>query len=127
GVMRQDGVRVNQACGSLVSGFLEPRNARLVSVGRGANALSASATTLGGELDFQSRTGTDGDVLRVEGGSFGRLGAQAAKGFRRGSLDGRLSVTHDTYDGYRHHAGSDRTGMHGTFRIQGDGAQNRTH
>ena len=126
-LLMQDGLPLNEADGSFVIGFLEPRNARLVSVRRGANALSPSATTLGGELDFQSLTGTDGDVLRVESGSFGRLGAQAAKGFRRGSLDGRLSVTHDKYDGYRHHSGSDSTSVHGNFGVQGDGFENRTY
>src|SRR5690606_27635806 len=84
-LLMQDGLPLNEADGSFVIGFLEPRNARLISARRGANALSPAATTLGGELDFQSLTGTEGDLLRVEGGSFGRFGAQAAKGFRSGN------------------------------------------
>ncbi len=126
-LLLQDGLPLNEADGSFVIGFLEPRNARLISARRGANALSPAATTLGGELDFQSLTGTEGDLLRVEGGSFGRFGAQAAKGFRSGNLDGRLSVTHDQYDGYRHHSGSDRTSVQGNFGVQGDGFENRTY
>ncbi len=66
-------------------------------------------------------------MLRVEGGSFGRFGAQAAKGLRSGNLDGRLSVTHDKYDGYRHYSGSDRTSVQGNFGVQGDGFENRTY
>ncbi|MGB6242430.1 MAG: TonB-dependent receptor [Castellaniella sp.] len=126
-LLMQDGLPLNEADGSFVIGFLEPRNARLISVRRGANALSPAATTLGGELDFQSLTGTSGDLLRVEGGSFGRFGAQAAKGFQSGNLDGRLNVTHDQYDGYRHHSGSERTSVQGNVGIQGDGFENRTY
>jgi iron complex outermembrane receptor protein len=126
-MLLQDGLPLNEADGSFVIGFLEPRNARLISVRRGANALSPAATTLGGELDFQSLTGTDGDLVRVEGGSFGRFGAQAAKGFRSDNLDGRLSVTHDKYDGYRHHSSSERTSVQGNFGVQGDGFENRTY
>ncbi|KAB0615375.1 TonB-dependent receptor family protein [Castellaniella defragrans] len=126
-MLLQDGLPLNEADGSFVIGFLEPRNARLISARRGANALSPAATTLGGELDFQSLTGTEGDVLRVEGGSFGRFGAQAAKGLRSDNLDGRLSVTHDKYDGYRHYSGSERTSVQGNFGIQGDGFENRTY
>ncbi len=126
-LLMQDGLPLNEADGSFVIGFLEPRNARLISVRRGANALSPAATTLGGELDFQSLTATEGDVLRVEGGSFGRFGAQAAKGFRSDNLDGRLSVTHDKYDGYRNHSGSERTSVQGNFGVQGDGFENRTY
>jgi len=51
-LLLQDGLPLNEADGSFVIGFLEPRNSSLISVRRGANALSASATTLGGELDF---------------------------------------------------------------------------
>ena len=94
-LLMQDGLPLNEADGSFVIGLLEPRNARLISVLRGANALSASATTLGGEMDFVSLTGTQNDVLSVEGGSFGRLGVNGAKGFQGDQLDGRLSISHD--------------------------------
>ncbi|WP_322996233.1 TonB-dependent receptor family protein [Castellaniella sp.] len=126
-LLLQDGLPLNEADGSFVIGFLEPRNADYISVRRGANALSPAATTLGGELDFQSLTGTQGDVLRLEGGSFGRLGAQAAKGFQGDTLDGRLSVTHDKYDGYRHHSGSKRTSVQGNVGVVGDNFENRTY
>lgn len=126
-LLLQDGLPLNEADGSFIVGFLEPRNSRLISTRRGANALSASATTLGGEMDFQSLTSISGDVLRLEGGSFGRLGLQGAKGFQSDNLDGRLSVTHDKYDGYRHHSGSERTSVQGNFGIQGDEFENRTY
>lgn len=126
-LLLQDGLPLNEADGSFIIGFVEPRNSRLISTRRGANALSAGATTLGGEMDFQSLIGTSGDVLRLEGGSFGRLGLQGAKGFQSDSLDGRLNITHDKYDGYRHHSGSERTSVQGNFGVQGDGFENRTY
>ncbi|MBV6273410.1 TonB-dependent receptor [Alcaligenaceae bacterium CGII-47] len=126
-LLLQDDLPLNEADGSFIIGFLEPRNSSLISTRRGANAWSAAATTLGGEMDFQSLTGTASDVLRLEGGSFGRLGLQAAKGFQSDNLDGRLSVTHDKYDGYRHHSGSERTNLQGNFGVQGDSFENRTY
>ncbi|SHH16940.1 TonB-dependent receptor family protein [Pollutimonas bauzanensis] len=126
-LLLQDGLPLNEADGSFVIGFLEPRNSSLISVRRGANALSAGATTLGGELDFQSLTGTQKDEIGIEGGSFGRLGLHAAKGFQGEQLDGRLSVSHDKSDGYRHHSSSERTSVQGNFGVRGDNFENRTY
>src|SRR5690606_26063805 len=126
-LLMQDGLPLNEADGSFVIGLLEPRNARLISVRRGANALSAGASTLGGELDFQSFTGTQNDVISVEGGSFGRLGLHAAKGFQGGQLDGRLSVSHDESNGYRNHADSHRTSIQGNFGVRNDRFENRSY
>lgn len=126
-LLMQDGLPLNEADGSFVIGLLEPRNARLISVLRGANAQSASATTLGGEMNFQSFTGTQNDVISVEGGSFGRLGLHGAKGFRGEQLDGRLSISHDKAEGYRHHSDSERTSIQGNFGVRGDNFENRTY
>lgn len=126
-LLMQDGLPLNEADGSFVIGFLEPRNSRLISVRRGANALSPGATTLGGEMDLQSLTGTQGDGISVDGGSFGRLGLYAAKGFESERLDGRLSVSHDKSDGYRHHSSSKRSSVQGNFGVRGDRFENRTY
>ncbi|NYT75468.1 TonB-dependent receptor [Alcaligenaceae bacterium] len=126
-LLLQDGLPINEADGSFVIGLLEPRNASLISVRRGANALSAGATTLGGEMDFQSLIGTQGDVVSVEGGSFGRLGLHAAKGFTGDQLDGRFSISHDKSDGYRHHSDGERTNLSANFGVRGDNFENRTY
>lgn len=126
-VLLQDGLPLNEADGSFVISFLEPRNAQFISIRRGANAISPSATSLGGELDFSSLTGSDGDVLRMEGGSFGRLGLQVAKGFRGERLDGRLSVSDDRYDGFRHFSDSSRRSAQGSFGVEGERFENRTY
>lgn len=126
-LLLQDGLPFNEADGSFVIGLLEPRNASLISVRRGANARSAGATTLGGEMDFQSLTGAQGDMVSIEGGSFGRLGLHAGKGFSGEQLDGRFSISHDTSDGYRHHADGERTNLSANVGVRGDGFENRTY
>lgn len=126
-LLMQDGLPLNEADGSFIIGFLEPRDSALISVRRGANATSPSATTLGGEMDLQSYTGTENDVLNVEGGSFGRLGLYAAKGFQGETLDGRVSVSHDKSDGYRHHSESERTALRANLGFKVDNFENRTY
>ena len=80
-LLLQDGLPLNEADGSFVMGLLEPRNASWISARRGANAGSPGATTLGGELEFNSLTGADeAGRLRLESGSFGRQAVQVAAG-----------------------------------------------
>src|SRR5690606_25868279 len=87
-LLMQDGLPLNEADGSFVISLLELRNTGLVSVRRGANAINPGATTLGGELDFQSLPGTNREGIKIEGGSFGRFGINAAKGFQGERFDG---------------------------------------
>ena len=124
----QDGLPLNEADGSFVIGTLEPRNAALVSVRRGANTLTPSATTLGGELDFQSLTGADQKgMARAEYGSFGRKALQGAVGVAGEQWDGRISVSGDRFDGYRHHSASRRDALHANVGFQRDGVENRSY
>ena len=127
-LLLQDGLPLNEADGSFIIGLIEPRNAALVSARRGANTLSPGATTLGGELDFQSLTGADERArVRAEAGSFGRQALQAAVGTRGEQWDGRLSVSSDHFDGYRHHSASRREAVHANVGFQGEGGfENRT-
>ncbi|MBT9514624.1 MAG: TonB-dependent receptor [Acidovorax sp.] len=128
-LLLQDGLPLNEADGSFVIGLLEPRNAALISARRGANTLTPGATTLGGELDFQSLTGGDERArVRAETGSFGRQALQAAVGARGEQWDGRLSVSSDRYDGYRHHSASRRDAVHANVGFLGDGGfENRSY
>ncbi|MFC3337369.1 TonB-dependent receptor family protein [Paracandidimonas soli] len=127
-LLMQDGLPLNEADGSFVISLLELRNTGLVSVRRGANAINPGATTLGGELDFQSLTGTNREGIKIEGGSFGRFGINAAKGFQGERFDGRISFSHDKSDGYRHHSQSRRTNMQANFGARFDnGVENRTY
>jgi iron complex outermembrane receptor protein len=101
----QDGVPVNLADGSFDMQTFEPLAAAYVNVWRGANALAFGASTLGGAIDFVSRTGRDApETLRVEAGSFGYLRAFVAGGFATRGTDGYVAVTRTEQDGFRAHA-----------------------
>ena len=128
-LLLQDGLPLNEADGSFIIGLIEPRNASFISARRGANATTPGATTLGGELDFVSLTGVEErGRVRAEYGSFGRQGLQAAVGSVGERLDGRLSVSSDRYDGYRHHSASQRDSLQANIGFQGDGSfENRTY
>ena len=128
-LLLQDGLPLNEADGSFIIGLIEPRNAAFISARRGANATTAGATTLGGEIDFVSLTGADErGRLRLEGGSFGRRGAQAAVGAMGERLDGRVSISSDRFDGYRHHSASRRDSVQANVGFQGDGSfENRSY
>ncbi|TLX70099.1 TonB-dependent receptor [Pseudomonas nicosulfuronedens] len=128
-LLLQDGLPLNEADGSFIIGLLEPRNASWISARRGANAGSPGATALGGELEFNSLTGADeAGRVRLETGSFGRQGLQAAAGLDGGGHDARVSVSHDEYDGYRHHSASLRTVVQSNFGLDlGNGVQNRSY
>jgi len=128
-LLLQDGLPLNEADGSFIIGMIEPRNATFVSALRGANARSPGATMLGGELDFVSMTGADErGRVRLEGGSFGRRGAQAAVGGVGERFDSRVSISSDRYDGYRHHSDSRRDSLQANVGFQGEGGfENRTY
>ena len=128
-LLLQDGLPLNEADGSFIIGLVEPRNAAYISARRGANATTPGATTLGGELDFVSLTGADErGRVRAEVGSFGRQGLQGAVGAVGERLDGRISVSSDRYDGYRHHSASQRDALQANVGFQGEGGfQNRTY
>ncbi len=126
-LLMQDGLPLNDADGSFIISLLEPRNAGLITVRRGANALAPGASTLGGEVDFQSITGTQGDFIRLGGGSFGTRTVTLAKGFEDERFDGRFSFGYDKSDGYRHHSSSERTSFQGNVGFRRGTFENRTY
>lgn len=126
-LLMQDGLPLNDADGSFIISLLEPRNAGLISVRRGANALAPGASTLGGEVDFQSLTGTQGDFIRLGGGSFGMRNVTLAKGFQDERFDGRFAFGYDKSDGYRHHSSSERTSFQGNVGFRRGLFENRTY
>ncbi|RZO10716.1 TonB-dependent receptor [Pseudomonas moorei] len=128
-LLLEDDLPVNDADGSFIIGLLEPRNSAWVSALRGGNALNPAASALGGEVNFRTLTGLDENgSLRLEGGSFGRLGWQTALGGADENLDGRISMTGDEYDGFRHHSQSQRRTLSGNVGLSLDnGFENRTY
>lgn len=104
--LMQDGVPFNLADGSVDFQSLEPLATRYMTVYRGANALQYGSTTLGGAVNYVSRTGFDASPLslRLEGGSYGYLRSQAAIGGVTERADYYLSGTTFDQSGFRDHA-----------------------
>lgn len=123
----QDGVPINVADGSFDMQALEPLSAAYINVWRGGNALAAGASSLGGAIDYVSRTGRDaGQLARAEAGSWGYLRATVAGGSVRDNFDGYASFTHQQQDGYRRHAAQEnqRLFANAGFRF-GNGSETR--
>jgi len=128
-LLMQDGLPVTDADGSFHISTLEMRDARMVSVRRGANSQSLQSNSLGGELDLISLTGRDENGrLRYEYGSYGREGMQAAIGgvTEEGRFDGRINITYDHFDGYRQHSASQRKTVRSNFGYVTNNFVNRT-
>jgi iron complex outermembrane receptor protein len=105
----QDGVPINLADGGFDMQALEPLSAAYINVWRGGNAHATGASTLGGAIDYISRTGRDAPPLfaRAEAGSWNYLRASLASGGTAGArdrFDGYASFTHQSQDGFRDHA-----------------------
>ncbi|MCW5550412.1 MAG: TonB-dependent receptor [Opitutaceae bacterium] len=102
----QDGMPLNLADGGFDMQALEPLSAAYINVWRGGNALAHGASTLGGAIDYVSRTGRDAParLARAEAGSWDYLRASIAGGTVRGGLDAYGSFTHQTQTGFRAHA-----------------------
>lgn len=102
----QDGVPINLADGGFDMQSLEPTATAYVNVWRGSNALAYGSSTLGGAIDYVSRTGrtTPGGFARLEVGSFDYLRATVADGVVHGNADGYASFTQSQQQGFRDHA-----------------------
>lgn len=102
---------------------------RWVSVRRGANTLTPGATTLGGErwTSSRSRAPMSGAACAPR---WAALAARRAAGRGRPAgraVDGRISVSGDRYDGYRHRLASQRDALHANVGFQAAGLENRTY
>ena len=115
-LLLEDGLPLNEADGSFVIGTLEPRDSQNILVKRGANAREPGATTLGGSLNFIPRYGSQQgrqtqNQIRLEAGSFGRIGAAANLNKQWDKGDFHLSGSADSYDGYRNHSEGERQAL----------------
>jgi iron complex outermembrane receptor protein len=116
----QDGVPINLADGGFDFQALDPLSASYINVWRGANALAYGSSTLGGAIDYVSRTGlTDpGFSARMEAGSFGYFRTRLAGGFTAGSGDLYVSVSEATQEGFRKHSDQDNQRLFANFGWQ---------
>ncbi len=102
----QDGVPLNLADGGFDFQALEPLATSHIDVWRGANALAYGSSSLGGAINYVSRTGrTDPGVFsRLEAGSYGYFRGTLAGGLTSGSSDLYGSISHQSQNGFRDHA-----------------------
>ena len=102
----QDGVPINLADGGFDMQALEPTATDYINVWRGGNALAYGASTLGGAIDYITRTGctAPGEALRLEVGSWDYWRATLSHGWSDASRDLYASITTQEQDGFRDHA-----------------------
>jgi len=102
----QDGVPISLPDGSADFQSIEPLATRYIEVYRGANALRYGASTLGGAVNYVSRTGFDAEPLsiRLDAGSFGYLRSHIATGGVRDEIDYYAGFSTFDQDGFRRHA-----------------------
>ncbi|HKY02365.1 MAG TPA: TonB-dependent receptor [Burkholderiales bacterium] len=120
----QDGVPINQADGAGDFQIIEPLATRYMEVYRGANALQYGGNTLGGAINYVSRTGYDTAEFgaRIETGSYDYLRGQVSAGGVIGDWDYYGSVSTFDQDGFRDHAQQDgeRINANAGYRISSD-------
>src|SRR5690606_31484716 len=106
----QDGLPVTAADGNNHNRFPDPLGARHVIVARGANALTYGASTLGGAIDFITRTAHDAPPLEIflNGGSHGLRQGRVTAGKVADRFDGLVTVEGKRRDGFRAHNRQER-------------------
>jgi len=99
----RDGVAVNQADGNFDPPVFDFASASHISILRGTAALGVGASTLGGAIVVDSRTGLThpGKSLGISGGSFGQRRINADAGMAGERFDGYVAVSGSKFDGFR--------------------------
>lgn len=99
----QDGIPINFADGSFIAGVIDPATSQYVEVFKGANALQYGAATLGGAINFSTRTGIYSSPLdvKVEAGSHDYFSLTAMGGKKYGKADIYSSLSLSRQNGFR--------------------------
>jgi iron complex outermembrane receptor protein len=102
---------------------LELLDTKRVEVYKGANALRFGGNTLGGAINFVTKTGADAGTVEVrsEAGSFGFFKNHLATGRVYGPFDLYLGLTAVDLDGYREHSDQVRRRVYSSwgYRLPG--------
>ncbi|MFT3966155.1 MAG: TonB-dependent receptor plug domain-containing protein, partial [Sphingobium sp.] len=114
-----DGVGLTGPGGTSYELF-EPLGLRYTEVLRGANAFDYGAVTLGGAVNFVSRTGlTDpGFKLGVQGGSFDYFKGQGAFGAQLGDVDVYLTGVYSRREGFQEQTYKRKVNLSGNVGIR---------
>ncbi|RRV10836.1 TonB-dependent receptor [Pseudomonas sp. v388] len=109
-----DGLPVSGPGGTPYELF-EPLGLARTEILRGANGFDYGSLTLGGAINYVTRTGYDASPLEVryEAGSYGYQKRQIASGQVLGDLDYYVSLTDSDQDGYQNHTTSSSKGFAG--------------
>ncbi|EGD57480.1 TonB-dependent receptor [Novosphingobium nitrogenifigens DSM 19370] len=118
-----DGVRMNEAFGSIVNWDMIPLNAlSQVQVLPGSNPLFG-LNTLGGSLVLATKNGADnpGATVTLQGGSYNRRVVQAEAGgtLANRTIDWFVAGNYDAQDGYRWYTDTDVKQLYGKLRWHG--------
>ena len=115
--LMQDGVPVDTTDGSFDFQSLEPLTTENIVIYRGGNALENGSSTLGGSVDYQSKTGALASPfqMRLATGSFGYQRGQISSGKVVGNQDYYLSLSRYSEGGYRDHTQQPSTRILGTW------------
>ncbi len=107
-----DGLPVSGPGGTPYELF-EPLGLEYTEVLRGANAFDYGANTLGGAINYVTKTGRTADpfAVHVEGGSFGYHKVQISGGKVIGPLDYYFSITEASRDGFQAQSRSSSNGI----------------
>ncbi len=114
----RDGVPISRASGSTEFQEVDPLTVRYLEVFKGANGLRYGAASLGGAVNVVSPTGRTAYApvsLRLEGGSFNTVRANAAISGAGGDTDYWVGVTGLSSDGYRTHSAVRSVYAHGNI------------
>jgi iron complex outermembrane receptor protein len=114
-----DGLRVYSASGNPYEA-VEPLAVDHIEILRGSNGFNDGPLSLGGVIDYVTRTGYDSSLFqaRVEGGSYGYHHEQVSSGQVIGDFDYYVSYTHFNDDGYRYNTQMNSNRFVGTFGDQ---------
>uniref|UniRef100_E6VFS4 TonB-dependent receptor n=1 Tax=Rhodopseudomonas palustris (strain DX-1) TaxID=652103 RepID=E6VFS4_RHOPX len=101
-----DGIPINTADGYGDFQEIDPTAYNYVAVYKGANALQYGANSLGGAINFVTKTGRDPfpNGVSVDAGAFGYRRLQANAGGVNGAWDGYVTASSLAAEGFRNHS-----------------------
>lgn len=101
-----DGIPINTADGYGDFQEIDPTAYNYVAVYKGANALQFGANSLGGAINFVTKTGRDlfPNGVSVDAGAFGFRRLQANAGGVNGAWDGYVTASTQAATGFRDHS-----------------------
>jgi len=123
-----DGTSINQPDGSFVIGLINPMQHHAISVYRGANAMRYGVASLGGAINYISKTALNStSYINLEASSFEARNINLGIGEKIGKFDYFANIGYSTRKGYRKVSESQRKDFSFNLGYQiNDRTENRT-